>query len=51
MLRRLVATCDTSVRGRRDRALLLIGFVGALRRSELVGLQVEDVSGGGWAPG
>ncbi len=30
-------------RGRRDRALLLFGFVGALRRSELVALRVEDV--------
>jgi len=27
----------------RDRALLLIGFAGALRRSELVGLNAEDV--------
>ena len=44
MLRRLAATCDTSARGRRDRALLLIGFAGALRRSELVGLQLEDVA-------
>jgi integrase len=39
-----VSTCDTSARGRRDRALLVIGFAGALRRSELVGLQVEDVT-------
>jgi integrase len=44
MLRRLMATCDSSARGRRDRALLLIGFTGALRRSELVSLQVEDVT-------
>jgi integrase len=44
MLRRLVATCDNSARGRRDRALLLFGFAGALRRSELVALQVEDVA-------
>ena len=44
MLRQLLATCDTSARGRRDRALLLFGFVGALRRSELVALQVEDVA-------
>ena len=44
MLRRLVATCDTSARGRRDRALLLIGFTGALRRSELAALRVEDVT-------
>jgi integrase len=44
MLRQLLATCDDSPRGRRDRALLLIGFAGALRRSELVALQVEDVA-------
>jgi site-specific recombinase XerD len=28
----------------RDRALLLVGFAGAFRRSELVGFQVEDVT-------
>jgi integrase len=44
MLRQLLATCDASARGRRDRALLLFGFVGALRRSELVSLRVEDVA-------
>jgi integrase len=44
MLRRLVGTCDNTARGRRDRALLLFGFAGALRRSELVALQVEDVA-------
>ena len=44
MLRQILATCDASARGRRDRALLLFGFVGALRRSELVALRVEDVA-------
>ena len=44
LLRQLVATCDRSARGRRDRALLLIGFAAALRRSELVALRVEDVA-------
>ena len=44
MLRQLLATCDASARGRRDRALLLFGFAGALRRSELVSLNVEDVA-------
>ncbi len=44
MLRELVATCDLSCRGRRDRALLLIGFAAALRRSELVALQVENIA-------
>ena len=49
MLRQLVATCDRTARGRRDRALLLIGFAAALRRSELVSINVEDVAivGGG----
>jgi integrase len=44
MLRQLLATCDQTARGRRDRALLLFGFAGALRRSELVSLNVEDVT-------
>ena len=44
MLRQLLATCDQSGRGRRDRALLLFGFTGALRRSELTSLHVEDVA-------
>jgi integrase len=42
-LRQLLATCDASARGRRDRALLLFGFAGALCRSELVA-RVEDVA-------
>jgi site-specific recombinase XerC len=32
------------IRGVRDQALLLVGFAGALRRSELVGLDVADVA-------
>lgn len=44
LLMDLLATCDLSPRGRRDRALLLVGFAGGLRRSELVGLQVEDLT-------
>lgn len=41
---RLVATCDTDAMiGARDRALLLVGFMGAFRRSELVALNVDDV--------
>ena len=36
-LKRLLASCGTDVAGLRDRALLLVGFAGALRRSELVG--------------
>ena len=33
----------TGIKGLRDRALLLLGFAGALRRSELVGLIYSDV--------
>jgi integrase len=36
----------TDPAGRRDRALLLLGFAGALRRSELVNLDVADVTQG-----
>ena len=32
--------------GCRDRALLLLGFAGAMRRSELVGLDVADITEG-----
>lgn len=42
-LRKLLAGCDDSLPGLRDRALLLIGFAGALRRSELVALDHEDL--------
>lgn len=41
-IRRIVATCEPSLTGGRDRALLLLGYAGALRRSELVGVDVED---------
>ena len=40
---RLVETCETTAAGRRDRALLLIGYAGALRRSELVAITREDI--------
>ena len=42
-LRKLLAGCDDSLPGLRDRALLLIGFAGALRRGELVALNHEDL--------
>jgi site-specific recombinase XerD len=38
----MVATAPDKLVGLRDRALLLIGFGGALRRSELVALDVAD---------
>jgi site-specific recombinase XerD len=40
MLKRIPDTLT----GKRDRALILIGFAGAFRRSELVGLTVEDIT-------
>lgn len=40
----LLARIDsTTLAGKRDKALLLLGFAGAFRRSELVGLQVSDI--------
>ena len=43
-LRKLVRVCGTTLAGARDRALFLIAFAGALRRSELVGLNVADIT-------
>ena len=43
-LRAVLATLDDSVRGRRDRCMLLIGWTGALRRSELVAINHEDLA-------
>jgi site-specific recombinase XerD len=40
----MVAAQDGSLTNLRDRALLLLGFAGALRRSELVALDVEDIT-------
>jgi integrase len=37
-LMRMVETLDHGLRGLRDRAILLIGFAGGLRRSEITGL-------------
>jgi integrase len=47
----MIATLDLGdLRGLRDRAILLIGFAGGLRRSEIVGLAChpEDAFDGGW---
>lgn len=43
-LREVLATLDDSVRGRRDRCMLLIGWTGALRRSEIVAIDHEDLA-------
>jgi site-specific recombinase XerD len=42
-LRSIIETFGTDSRSARDRALLLVGFAGAFRRSELVALDVADV--------
>ena len=39
----MAAACPSSLTGLRDRAVLLIGWCAALRRSEIVGLNVEHV--------
>ena len=40
---RLVSTCSKSLLGLRDRALILVGFAGAFRRSELCAMTVSDL--------
>ena len=42
-LKRILAELPDSLLGKRDRALLLVGFSGAFRRSELVDLNAEDI--------
>ena len=45
VVKRLVDTIDTAkISGLRDRALILYGFAGALRRSEIVGINVQHIS-------
>jgi len=43
LLCRMVAALPDDLPGLRDKAILLVGFAGAFRRSEIVGLQVRDV--------
>lgn len=45
-LRAILGACGGEVAGLRDRALLLLGFAGAFRRSELAGLTWAADSGG-----
>jgi len=40
----MLRLCPNTLAGKRDRALLALGFAGAFRRSELVALEVEDLS-------
>lgn len=43
---RLVSACGGSLRDERDRALILLGFAGAFRRSELVAIRVDELTFG-----
>ena len=43
LIRQLVATCGTDLAGLRDRALLLIGYAGALRRAELAAIRRDHL--------
>jgi integrase len=48
---RMAETLDRDLRGLRDRAILLIGFAGGLRRSEITGLDCgpdQTTDGAGW---
>jgi len=50
-IRAMVATLPYDLRGLRDRAILLIGYAGGLRRSEIVSLDVhkdDTPDSGGW---
>ncbi len=42
-IKRMLEQCSNTLIGLRDAAILAIGFAGALRRSELCGLTVDDI--------
>lgn len=47
----MAATLEADLRGLRDKAILLVGFTGGLRRSEIVGLDCgpgQTADGAGW---
>jgi len=41
---KMVSYCSPTLSGKRDKAVLLFGFAGAFRRSELVSLNIEDIT-------
>jgi site-specific recombinase XerD len=43
-IKEMVGEIPPTLQGLRDKALLLLGFSGALRRSELVGIDIEDLA-------
>ena len=45
-IRAMIDATDAGIIGARDRALILLGFAGAFRRSELVGFDAEDCAFG-----
>jgi integrase len=45
-IRAMIGVADDGLIGLRDRALILLGFAGAFRRSEVVGLDVADLAFG-----
>jgi len=50
-IRAMIATLPVDLRGLRDRAILLLGYAGGLRRSEIVGLDLgkdDTPDGRGW---
>ena len=42
-IEQIISYCPDNITGLRDKALLILGFAGAFRRSELVSLKVEDI--------
>ena len=42
-IRAMLDACPDTLRGKRDRALLALGFAGVFRRSELVAVGVADL--------
>ena len=44
LVKAMAARCPGSRRGLRDRAIVLLGFAGAFRRSELAALRVADIA-------
>ena len=47
-LRRAVALLPNTLAGKRDRAMILLGFAAALRRSELAGIELVRREGAAW---
>ena len=44
VIQKMIGNLDDSLIDKRDRALILVGFAGAFRRSELTKLQLGDIT-------